>query len=94
MYVPDETVLGNPGVFGFISKAVKGVAKVVGGALGISQAKVTIPAPQITIVPTPAAAQAAAVGAVQGLPGWVIPAAAAGLGLVLLLTVMRPGARR
>jgi len=59
VYVPDETVLGNPGVFGFISKAVKGVAKVVGGALGISQAKVTIPAPQITIVPTPAAAQAA-----------------------------------
>lgn len=88
-YVPDETVLGNPGIFGFIRKAVGTVAKVVGGAIGISQAKITIPAPQVTIVPTAAAAQAAATGAIQGLPRWAIPVGIGALGLVLLLSMRR-----
>ena len=90
MYVPDESVLGNPGVFGFIGKAVKAV----GSALGISSVKINLPTPQVSVTPTPAAAQAAAVGAIQGLPSWAIPAAIGGLGLVLLLTLRPHGGRR
>jgi len=98
MYVPDDSVLGNPGVFGFISKAVKGVAKVVGGALGIQGVpKISIPAPVITIVPTQAAAQAAAQGAVttalQRIPPWVLPAAAIGLAAILILPRLTGGRR-
>lgn len=83
MYVPDEGVLGNPGVFGFIGDAVKKI----GSVLGISSVKVSLPSPQVTVTPTAGAMQAAAAGAVAGLPGWVIPAAIGGLGLVLVLTM-------
>lgn len=89
MYVPDEQVLGDPGFFGFLGKAAKKVAGVVGGVLGIQTAKVSVPAPQITIVPTPAAAQSALTGAVQDLPPWVIPGLAVGAAVVLALTLSR-----
>jgi hypothetical protein len=51
VYVPDDVTLGNPGIFGFISKAVSTVAKALTGEGGAI--KVTVGPP-----PTPAAVPA------------------------------------
>ena len=79
-YVPDETVLGNPGFFGFIGKAIKSVVGVAGSIVGISQ-KAAAPAPTQVVVQAPAPA------AVGATPKWLLPVAIGGGALVLVLLV-------
>ena len=82
MYVPDEHALGNPGVFGFIKKAVSTVGKVLTGQTTVKLP--TIPQPIVNIqapVQTPQ------------LPPWVLPAAI-GLAAVFVLAPMLKGGRR
>ncbi len=82
MYVPDENALGNPGVFGFIKKAVSTVGSVLTG-----QKTIKIPA-----MPQPIVNVQLPPGAVPELPPWVIPV---GLGVVALVVLpMLTGRRR
>lgn len=82
MYVQDEHVLGNPGVFGFIGKAVTTVGDVLTGKTPIKlptlpssiqpQIIVQSPAPQVQLPTLPA------------MPPWLLPV---GLGLVAVLVL-------
>jgi hypothetical protein len=76
MYVQDEHVLGNPGVFGFIGKAIQTVGKVLTGQTTVKLP--TVPTPQVNVELPP--------GSVPTLPSWAIPV---GLGLVALL-ILKP----
>lgn len=47
MYVPDDKMLGNPGVFGFIKKAVQTVGKVLTGQTTVKIP--TMPTPVVNV---------------------------------------------
>jgi hypothetical protein len=83
-YCPDESVLGNPGVFGFIESAVSkvgaaigGVVKSVTGGQPIEVKFPGIPQPQIVVQSPPPQVK---------LPeGWLMPALIGGGFLLVLL---------
>lgn len=85
-YVPDETVLGNPGFFGFIGKAVKAVVGVAGKVIGAVSGggSVTVAPPQV-VVQTPAPT----VSLPSSVPKWVLPVAIGGGALVLVLLLAK-----
>lgn len=84
-YVPDDSVLGNPGLFGFIGKAVKTVAGVVSGVVkGVAGGgTVQVAPPQVIIQSPPPQVQLG-----SGMPSWILPAAIAG-GAFLLVTLVK-----
>ena len=82
MYVQDDHALGNPGVFGFIKKAVQTVGKVLTGQTTVKLP--TIPQPIVNIqapVQTPQ------------MPPWLLPVGI-GLAAVFVLMPMLTGGRR
>lgn len=86
MYVPNNAVLGNPGFFGFIGKAVKAVAGVVSSVVGgVSKGGTVQVAPPQVILQTPAPQVQLGKGE---MPPWVLPVAVGG-GALLLVMLMR-----
>lgn len=79
MYVPDDKTLGNPGIFGFIGKAVTTVANVLTG-------KQTIKIPQ---VPAPTVNVQLPPGSVPQVPSWLLPVGIGVAALVLLPMLTR-----
>lgn len=86
MYVPDDKMLGNPGVIGFIKGAIQTVGDVLTGKRTVTLPKLpTSVQPQI-IVQAPPNVQLPAV------PPWLLPV---GLGVVALVVLPRlMGGRR
>jgi len=85
-YVPDDAVLGNPGLFGFIGKAVSSVARVaVGIVKGVSGGGSVQIAPPQVIIQSPAP-QMQLPGS---MPSWILPVAAIGGGLLLVVLMGR-----
>jgi hypothetical protein len=84
MYVQDENVLGNPGVFGFIGKAITTVGNVLTGKTPIKlptlptsiqpQIIVQSPAPQVQI---------------PAMPPWLLPVGLGAVALFILVPMLK-----
>ncbi len=83
MYVPDDQALGNPGVFGFLKKAVSTVGKVLTG-----QQTIKLPTPQV-IVQSPAPQVQ-----LPTMPPWLLPVGLGAVALLVLVPLLTRGGRR
>ena len=74
MYVQDEHVLGNPGVFGFIGKAIQTVGNVLTGKTSVKIPTLPTISPTVQLEIPP--------GSIPTIPKWALPV---GIGVVALL---------